>query len=265
MVKAALIADAIGALAMAGTASADVVTDWNRTMIDALEVAKTPPPPAARVAAIVQSAVFDAVNGIARRYTPVHVPPPRPVAPRRSRPSGRRRIRRRLYCAVPTQQPMLDQHLADTLSQTPGSDRSTALGVQWGKSVADQILAWRATDGSTAVLPPYVPAGSWKYRRTPPLFGPPLFRQFATMTPFALTSPSQFLLPAAGADERSVRAGLQRGQGPRQRDQHGPTPEQTQTAIFWQSDTPAAIWNRVADDLAGQNDGSVLRNARILA
>jgi hypothetical protein len=43
------------------------------------------------------------------------------------------------------------------------------------------------------------------------------------------------------------------------------TPEQTLTAAFWQSDTPAAMWNRVADDLIEQRGGSVLHSARILA
>jgi hypothetical protein len=43
------------------------------------------------------------------------------------------------------------------------------------------------------------------------------------------------------------------------------TPEQTQTAIFWQSDTPTAIWNRVADDLAQPRGRSMQANARILA
>jgi hypothetical protein len=35
--------------------------------------------------------------------------------------------------------------------------------------------------------------------------------------------------------------------------------------VFWQADSPAAIWNRVADDLAEARGGSLLRNARILA
>ena len=59
-----------------GVAAADEVTDWNRITLDALLV---PPavaaPLAQRPAAIVQAAVFDAVNGIERRYTPIHVTP----------------------------------------------------------------------------------------------------------------------------------------------------------------------------------------------
>ena len=60
-------------------------------MVNALEVTQppTPPPPSMRVAAIVQSAVFDAVNGIARRYTPVHVPPAAPPGASRAAAAAR--------------------------------------------------------------------------------------------------------------------------------------------------------------------------------
>lgn len=39
----------------------------------------------------------------------------------------------------------------------------------------------------------------------------------------------------------------------------------TQTAIFWQADTPAAIWDRVADDLADRDHIGLPRAARRLA
>jgi hypothetical protein len=264
--RLALVAVTVAVLAAPAAATADVVTDWNRTMVDALEIAKTPPPPSMRVGAIVQSAVFDAVNGIARRYTPVHVPPAAPLGASRVAAVAAA-AHEALLALFPAQQPMLDQQLADTLAQTSGSDRSVALGVQWGKSVADQILAWRATDHFTDVLPPYVPAGiPGRWQPTPPLFGPPLFRQFAIMTPFALTSPAQFLPPPPppltsakyAQDFNQVKLLGSANSAVR-------TPEQTQTAVFWQADTPAAIWNRIADDLAPQNNGSVLRNARVLA
>jgi hypothetical protein len=48
-------------------------------MLRAALVAGTSPPVTTRVAAIVQAAVFDAVNGIARRYTPLHVEPAGPA------------------------------------------------------------------------------------------------------------------------------------------------------------------------------------------
>jgi hypothetical protein len=59
--------------------SADEVTDWNQIMLAAtITPPATPGPTSARGTAIVQAAVFDAVNGIERRYTPIHVPPAAP-------------------------------------------------------------------------------------------------------------------------------------------------------------------------------------------
>jgi hypothetical protein len=43
------------------------------------------------------------------------------------------------------------------------------------------------------------------------------------------------------------------------------TPDQTQTALFWQTDTPTGAWNRVADDLAESNGTTLMQNARLLA
>ena len=61
-----------GALNTPGVARADIVTDWNKTMVDALYATHTGPQPSTRIAAIVQGSVFDAVNGIARRYEQFH-------------------------------------------------------------------------------------------------------------------------------------------------------------------------------------------------
>src|SRR5437879_6797867 len=63
----------------AALVSADEVTDWNQIMLAAtITPPATPGPTSTRVTAIVQAAVFDAVKGIERRYTPIHVPPAAP-------------------------------------------------------------------------------------------------------------------------------------------------------------------------------------------
>jgi PAP2 superfamily len=86
------------------------------------------------------------------------------------------------------------------------------------------------------------------------------------MTPFALASPSQFL-PAGPPSLASARYArdFNEVKGIGSANSTIRTTEQTQTAVFWQPDSPAAIWNRVADELAQRHDGSALRNARILA
>jgi hypothetical protein len=86
------------------------------------------------------------------------------------------------------------------------------------------------------------------------------------MMPWALASSSQFLPappPPLGSvqyahDFNEVKALGSSTSALR-------TPFQTETARFWQADTPAAIWNRVADDLAERTDASLLTNARVLA
>jgi len=63
---------AVLAITFCGSARADVITEWNQNAQQALLTAKTSPAVSTRVLAIVQVAVFDAVNGIERRYTPIH-------------------------------------------------------------------------------------------------------------------------------------------------------------------------------------------------
>jgi hypothetical protein len=270
--RLALMAITFAVFAAPGLARANVVTDWNRTMIAALDAAPpTPPPPAARVAAIVQSAVFDAVNGIARRYTPVHVPPAAPRGASREA-AGAGAAHEALVALFPAHQAMLDQQLADTIAQISedgdGDGRSIALGLQWGKTVADDILAWRATDGFSTPPTPYTPKGTPGYWQFTPGAPPqaPLFRQFATMTPFALNSADQVLPPPPPSLESAQYAqDFNEVKALGSATSTTRTADQTQAAIFWQSDTPAAIWNRVADDLAEQQGGSLLHTARTLA
>ena len=70
-----ILAFALVVVTQTGSAAyADEVVDWNQTLFRAGLVAGTNPLFMSRVAAIVQAAVFDAVNGIDRRYTPIHVP-----------------------------------------------------------------------------------------------------------------------------------------------------------------------------------------------
>jgi hypothetical protein len=61
-------------LAMAGATRADEVTDWHEHMVTALGKGGVNPIVSTRDAALVSAAVFDAVNGIERRYEPILVP-----------------------------------------------------------------------------------------------------------------------------------------------------------------------------------------------
>ena len=51
----------------------DQVLEWNQIFIDTLIVTNTPNSSSQRLGAIVHTAIFDAYNGIERRYTPIFV------------------------------------------------------------------------------------------------------------------------------------------------------------------------------------------------
>src|SRR5437867_3952014 len=59
----------------------NMVIQWNAHMLEAFAVANVPPPAANRLGGLIQAAVFDAVNGIEGRYTPIHVSPAAAPAP----------------------------------------------------------------------------------------------------------------------------------------------------------------------------------------
>lgn len=262
---------ALAALATPSLASADVVTDWNKTMVDALLVAHTPPQPGTRVGAIVQTSVFDAVNGIKRRYTQFHPDVIGADAPHGA--SARAAAVGASYTALvalfPAQKATFDAELQATLpkfSDDDGGSKAVARGFAWGETVANAILAWRNNDGFNAVLPPYVVGPLPAWQPTPPAFAPPVFRQFATMTPWAMSSPSQFLPPPPPA-LTSARYTADFNEVKAIGNSATATPENVATARFWngQFDTVATMWNRAADALVADHHANLVDNARRFA
>jgi hypothetical protein len=257
-----------GPLGSVQAAPENIVVDWNQTMLATFATANVPPPPGNRLGAIVQAAVFDAVNGIERRYEPIHVQPAAP-ADASTKAAAASASHTALVDLFPAQRPALDAAFAASVSSLSDDEngQEVADGVAWGASVAGQIVAWRAADGFNATPPPYVfssALGQWQ--QTPGGSGPPKFRTLATTAPFAMTSPSEFrpagpppLTSARYAQDLNELKALG-GQVSTLR-----SPFQTQTAQFWQFTTPTAIWDRVADSLALEHHMNLLQTARLLA
>jgi hypothetical protein len=249
---------------------ARIVVEWNHALLDALTSAQVAPPPAMRAGAIVASSVFDAVNGITHRYAPYAITAAAPggASPRAAAAAA---AHRSLTALFPARRSELDALLVTTLAGLPARERRTGTidrGLAWGVSVADTILALRAHDGFTATPAPYVisPApGRWQ--PTPPTFTQaPAFRQFAGMTPWALTSPAQITSPAppdltsaryardfAEVHARGAATSAER------------SAFDTQTAVFWQSTPPIVLWDPVADALIGRHHLDLGDAARLLA
>jgi len=81
---------AIALLGLARPASADVICDWNTKALDFIVSHRMLPPPAERIVAMTQLAMFDAVNSIDRKYRPYLVQ--LAATPTASADSNRKRV-----------------------------------------------------------------------------------------------------------------------------------------------------------------------------
>ena len=257
-------------LALCGAARADVVTEWNRNAQKALLTAGASPVVSSRVLAIVQVAVFDSVNGIERRYAPVHADFDAPPGASR-RAAAVQAAYAALVKLFPSQKATLDAQREASLSaiaseEAAGESQSVARGVEFGQRVADDILLWRSTDGFTPAPAPFVGGsapGQW--RPTPPAFLPGAGLQFSYMTPWALDSPSQFRPAGPPAlTSQQYAADLNEVRLIGSRDSATRTADQTQIAVFWNGNTPAA-WNHVAAEVAEARHTTLSENSRLLA
>jgi hypothetical protein len=258
---------------MPSIASADVVVDWNRTLVDALYTSHTAPQPGTRLGAIVQTSVFDSINGITRRYAQFR-PDLLGDAPHgaSAAAAGASAAYTALLALFPAQKPTFDAQLAASLAQIPGAhgagggSQAVRRGLDWGRTVANVIVAWRAGDGINTILPDYVPGtqpGDWLPQ---PGIVNPVFRQFATMVPWTMSSPAQFR-PTARPSLTSAQYLADLAQVRALGNAATVTPEHADIARFWQGkfDTVATLWNRTADSLVELRGWSITQNARLFA
>ena len=202
-----VVAGSILAAVLTCGALADVVRDWNATLEAALRNPTPAVPAQARTSAIVHVAMFDAINGISRNYTPLRItdaPPPgaRPEA------AAAYAAYTTLVSLFPAKQAMFDAQLAASLAEIPGGNSSSvsiAAGRAWGETVAHQILAWRANDGYSSPVT-YSGDTGVGYWRHAPLGNAPAGGLSMTVTePFALKYLENFDFgPPYGAEDRAA-------------------------------------------------------------
>src|SRR6266550_3741815 len=126
---------ACAALIPNSSSRADMVTDWNETA-EAVIRASTPSPPIqTRALAIVNAAIYDAVNGIARTYQPYFVTDAAPPGARQEAAAAQAAFTA-LFGLFPGQAGLLEEKLAESLARIPAGDRrgshSIARGRAWG-------------------------------------------------------------------------------------------------------------------------------------
>ncbi|GAA4708227.1 vanadium-dependent haloperoxidase [Phytohabitans rumicis] len=169
------------ARADAGRAGFDLVAAWNRLALDAVRALRATDADAARLYAMVNVAIYDAVNGLAGDRAPALVPEPGPRGAD-TRAAAVAAAHAVLIRLDPDRAAAYDTRLdADLAGLRPGPRRVE--GARWGGQVGARVVAARTGDGSTPVRAQ--PAGT----------GPGVFRaawsgvQYRDVRPFAVADP----------------------------------------------------------------------------
>ena len=235
------------ALAAPETPQANEVTNWN-AIAQSTVLAQPPntsaPPASAVFMAMVQGAVYGAVNAIDRRHRPYL------VLRRVKRASKEAAVATAAFGVLdalfPAQHDMLQTQYDTSLAAIPEGKLKQA-GINVGNAAADAMLA-EGHDGRLGPIPPLPPDGPGYWEPLvvggiPQLDPSPWV---AMAQPFLVRSSSQFR--TAGPNALTSAAYTQDFNEVKEiwgLDSTTRTPEQTHISIFWQSN-PAGNWNAVA-------------------
>lgn len=251
-------------LVNAANEPADAVLDWNVNATTAIvTVAKQPPASAILSYAMVQGAVYDAVNAIDGGHQPYLVAPAANGS--ESKPAAAASAAHDVLVSIfPAQAATLDGQLAASLAAIPDGTAETA-GVAIGQAAAAAMLAARTNDGrfGPSIAVPGQNPGEW--RPTPPAFASDPASWVANVKPFLLPSGDVFrsdgpnaLTSTAYADDFAEVKSLGSATSTTR------TADQTDATIWWQ-DHGVALWNRMLRNVIVGQGLDIVDAARLLA
>ncbi|MEU8231166.1 vanadium-dependent haloperoxidase [Actinoplanes sp. NPDC048967] len=241
----------------------DGVRAWNEAAFQAVRTTRASDADAARWYAMLNVAMYDAVNGIvsgrsepARHQALIPGPGPRDADPYAAAVSAAHAV---LVAVDPARTAAYDTRRdADLARVRPGHRR--AAGARWGDEVGRAVVRARADDGSSPVRTQ--PAGT----------GPGVFRaewsgvQYGDVRPFAVRDPAAYV-PGPPPPLASVEYAAAFAEVAVLGDAAVPAPELLATYQFWSvpagSDQPPGEWLRIALTVGG--DLSLAQGTRMTA
>ena len=247
-------------------AYANVVTDWDEKATEIIQGDAPAPPPSigpvggVRIATIMHIAIFQAVNAIDPHYESYQGQafPRIDASQDAAAAAAASTVLRQLL--PPDNTAKVAQARDAYLAGIPDGNAKT-LGIELGDAVAMKLIESRANDGNDTVdgFRPVTAPGV--YTETMPIYG----WKFATMRPFAMTSPAQFRPqpPIALTSEEWARNYNEvkdlGGKGSTKR-----SPRQSEDARFWLLSIPGS-YQPLARQIAIKKNMSVVDAARFMA
>jgi hypothetical protein len=258
--------------AVCSTAFANnAVLDWNEQALNATRLSRNPPPMSSLYLATYHVAIFDAVNGITRTHQGWLVNEPAPAGANvdAAIAGAAHKVLIEMW-GKSTNPHNLQVAYEAALAALPDGPSKTD-GLAWGVHVAELVLAKRASSGFDKPIPgKYSSSEPGKWRETPAGFRPPLLPYWGKVTPFVMTSQSQFRAPPPTTiDTKECAEELAYVIKVGARDGAERTEYETLSTPFWSDDlgtaTPPGHWNMIAQDFARRYKLSVPETARLFA
>jgi len=267
---------AFAALSWPQIARADAVLDWNAIAVSTISTASPPRPGPVGFLdmAVVQAAVYDAVQAIEGKFKPYHVQiPGASGSPEAAAAKAAHDV---LVNIFPAQGPSVDTAYRDYLAKKGLAENDP--GVAVGQTAAAGILALRANDGRAPNPPPPpftgdTATGVWRpttsYQPPPPPSSAPMATPWLGAVPcFTLESGDQFRAkppPALNSQQYATDYNEVKTLGTQSNSAR--TPEQTELAYFYagKNGNNFLLWHRALRDVAAAHVKGIEDNARLLA
>jgi hypothetical protein len=244
-------------------ASADAVLDWYRYAGQELNQAaqmRNQPQRARLETAMVQGAVYDAVNAITATNQPYLVAPP--AQPWYSQDAAAATAAYRVVVALlPDRQPALEPLYEQSLGEIPDGAAKTG-GIDVGNAAADAMLAARENDGRDGPREPVIGTEPGVWRPTPP--------NYTVVDSAWIGDVKPFLIPSAEALRTRGPNPLDSGIYAKEFNETkkfgaanstARTLEQTEIALYWDQ----APWGEILVSLARSQNLNANDTARLLA
>ncbi len=296
------VAIAIG-LVLTGPAHSDIVTDWNKQILSAVDALESESPYAARDIALMHTAVYNAIESVTNQYQIY-------AYGTYTGPTGTAASGTDISAAATSAAYTVMQSLFPTLAgpggalETQYNTHLTALGnsqsvldgVAWGQSVATELLTWRAGDGAAGAQSPYNVSGLGHWQPTDPNVQQPLYPSWGDVSPYAIANAASVLPTTPGSynqnDTSTTTLSAVLNGAPNatltgyittatyaadynqvkdlgSQSSLTRTADQTEIAYFWAGGTGTVtqpgMWNEIATDVSGAFNYTLEENARLFA
>ena len=272
-----LLAAAALLLCAASVARADIVSDWNAAALSAM-TSSTEDPQVAHDLAILDLSMYNAAESLNTTYTPYSYGT---YSAPGTGPSGAD-YQAAMISAANTVMQNLYGGSSSTFTSLYNSELSAISnsqaktdGINWGVTIGNNLLAWRATDGSSsAASTPYSPVGTIGYWQ-PTSSANPMLPGWGSVGAFAIPSTSTYMttLPSG-----SVTTYLQSSQYATDYNQVKSlgaafsttrTSDQTNQAYFWSAGEGTVkmtgMWNQIAQTVASNAGLNTEATAHLMA